>query len=325
MLYLIILIIYSLLLAIKQDYFRLNSMIIQELSILIPVYNDEATSLVKSLHKQAQAVSGLCYEIIVFDDGSTNKKTIENNYSLTLLPNCRYICSEHHDCRAAMRNSLVRQAKYEWHLMIDARLILVNNDFLIRYLSCGVRVGEVACGGVCVDGGSLTVQLYRENLRFRYEKHEESKHSYIVRKSEPYKSFRTTNFFYHKSVLEQVPYNEQVKGYGYEDVLLGKALSEKKIKVTHIDNPVAYTEFEENLVYLRKIEEALRTLHAFEGELNDYSPLLHARNILRKFHLLGAFRKFHALYKGWELMNLCSNMPSLFIFKLYKLGYYVSL
>jgi hypothetical protein len=41
-----------------------------------------------------------------------------------------------------MRNSLVRQAKYEWHLMIDARLILVNNDFLIRYLSCGVRVGE---------------------------------------------------------------------------------------------------------------------------------------------------------------------------------------
>ena len=176
-----------------------------------------------------------------------------------------------------------------------------------------------------MDGGSLTVQLYRENLRFRYEKHEESKHSYIVRKSEPYKSFRTTNFFYHKSVLEQVPYNEQVKGYGYEDVLLGKALSEKKIKVTHIDNPVAYTEFEENLVYLRKIEEALRTLHTFEGELNDYSPLLHARNILRKFHLLGAFRKFHALCKGWELMNLCSNMPSLFIFKLYKLGYYVSL
>lgn len=300
-------------------------MIIQELSILIPVYNDDATLLVKSLYKQAQAIFGLCYEIIVFDDGSTDKKNIENNFSLTLLPHCRYICAEHHDCRAAMRNDMFRQAKYEWHLMIDARLTLMNEDFLMRYLCCDTQVGEVACGGVCVDGGSLAAQLYRENLRFRYEKHEESKHSYLERKAEPYKSFRTTNFFYHKSVLEQVPYNEQVKGYGYEDVLLGKALSEKKIKVTHIDNPVAYTEFEENLVYLRKIEEALRTLHSFEGELNDYSPLLHARNILRKFHLLGAFRKFHALCKGWELMNLCSNMPSLFIFKLYKLGYYVSL
>ncbi len=128
-------------------------------------------------------------------------------------------------------------------------------------------------------------------MRFRYEKHEESKHSYIVRKAEPYKAFRTTNFFYHKSVLEQVPYNEQVKGYGYEDVLLGKALSEKKIKVTHIDNPVAYTEFEENQVYLRKIEEALRTLHAFEGELNDYSPLLHARNDLEKVSSSGGFPK----------------------------------
>ena len=56
-------------LAIKQNYCRLNSMIIQELSILIPVYNDDATLLVKSLSKQAQAILGLCYEIIVFDDG----------------------------------------------------------------------------------------------------------------------------------------------------------------------------------------------------------------------------------------------------------------
>lgn len=300
-------------------------MIIQELSILIPVYNDDATLLVKSLSKQAQAISGLCYEIIVFDDGSTDVTSVEINKTLTLLPHCRYVNVEHHDCRAAMRNDMFKQAKYDWHLMIDARLTLMNDDFLMRYLCCGVQVGEVACGGVCVDGGLLTAQLYSENLRFRYEKHEESKHSYIVRKSEPYKAFRTTNFFYYKSVLEQVPYNEQVKGYGYEDVLLGKALREKKIKVNHIDNPVAYTKFEQNKVYLRKIEEALSTLHAFEGELNNYSPLLHARNILRKLHLLGPFRKFHAFCKGWELMNLCSNKPSLFIFKLYKLGYYVSL
>lgn len=313
------------LLIIKRDYYRLNNMIIQELSILIPVYNDDATLLVKSLSKQAQAISGLCYEIIVFDDGSTDVTSVEINKTLTLLPHCRYVNVEHHDCRAAMRNDMFKQAKYDWHLMIDARLTLMNDDFLMRYLCCGVQVGEVACGGVCVDGGLLTAQLYSENLRFRYEKHEESKHSYIVRKSEPYKAFRTTNFFYYKSVLEQVPYNEQVKGYGYEDVLLGKALREKKIKVNHIDNPVAYTKFEQNKVYLRKIEEALSTLHAFEGELNNYSPLLHARNILRKLHLLGPFRKFHALCKGWELMNLCSNKPSLFIFKLYKLGYYVSL
>lgn len=313
------------LLIIKRDYYRLNNMIIQELSILIPVYNDDATLLVKSLSKQAQAISGLCYEIIVFDDGSTDVTSVEINKTLTLLPHCRYVNVEHHDCRAAMRNDMFKLAKYDWHLMIDARLTLMNDDFLMRYLCCGVQVGEVACGGVCVDGGLLTAQLYSENLRFRYEKHEESKHSYIVRKSEPYKAFRTTNFFYYKSVLEQVPYNEQVKGYGYEDVLLGKALREKKIKVNHIDNPVAYTKFEQNKVYLRKIEEALSTLHAFEGELNNYSPLLHARNILRKLHLLGVFRKFHALCKGWELMNLCSNKPSLFIFKLYKLGYYVSL
>ena len=59
---------------------------IQELSILIPVYNDNATMLVKSLSKQAQAISGLCYEIVVFDDGSTDVTSVEINKSLTLLP-----------------------------------------------------------------------------------------------------------------------------------------------------------------------------------------------------------------------------------------------
>ena len=49
---------------------------IQELSILIPVYNDNATMLVKSLSKQAQAISGLCYEIVVFDDGSTDVTSV---------------------------------------------------------------------------------------------------------------------------------------------------------------------------------------------------------------------------------------------------------
>lgn len=298
---------------------------IHELSILIPVYNDDATCLVRSLSRQAQVLSGLSYEIVVFDDGSTDALVRQANESLATLPCCRYIYVPHHHCRAAMRNDLHRQGKYEWHLMVDARLSLVYDDFLVRYLQCGVGIGEVVCGGVCVDGGNQSQSLYRHNLRFRYEKYEEPNHSCQVRRLEPYLSFRTTNFFYHASVLDKVPYDERIEGYGYEDVLLGKALCENGVKVNHINNPVAYTEFEDNGQYLRKVEEALRTLHQFAGELEGYSPLLKWQGILGKLHLLGVLWLYHALASYWERKVLCGRRPSLFLLKLYKLGYYTHL
>lgn len=126
-------------------------------------------------------------------------------------------------------------------------------------------------------------------------------------------------------MLDKVPYDERISGYGYEDVLLGKALRENGIKVNHIDNPVVYTEFEDNEQYLRKVEEALRTLHQFEEDLKGYSPLLKAQGILDKFHLLPILKTYHALASKWELKILHSKKPSLFCLKLYKLGYYVSL
>ena len=41
---------------------------INKLTILIPVYNDDASSLVQTLVAEARNVKGLDYEIIVFDD-----------------------------------------------------------------------------------------------------------------------------------------------------------------------------------------------------------------------------------------------------------------
>ena len=44
---------------------------VTELSILIPIFNDDASRLVDAVYRQAQAIEGLRYEIVVFDDGST--------------------------------------------------------------------------------------------------------------------------------------------------------------------------------------------------------------------------------------------------------------
>ena len=250
---------------------------------------------------------------------------IVRNKAVDGIPRCRYVALPRHGCRAAMRNDMARQARYEWRLMVDARLKVVADDFILRYLGSGARPGDVVCGGVVVDGGECSARLYRENLRFRYEKREERNHSVGARLKEPYKAFRTTNFFHHRSVLERVPYDERIKGYGYEDVMLGKALGEAGVRVLCIDNPVAYTSFEGNAAYLGKMEEALRTLAAFSDELVGYSPLLSALGLVGRLRLGWALRLWHAAAAKAERACLVGRRPSLLVFKLYKLGYLAAL
>lgn len=298
---------------------------ITELSILIPVYNDNATRLVSAVSRQAQSIDGLSYEIVVFDDGSTDEAVKAVNRGLEELPCVRIVEAIHHPCRSAMRNAMSREGRYAWRLMIDVRLTLVYDDFLLRYLSADVPEGGAAVGGVCVDGGKQSGKLYSSNLRFRYEKFEQRHHSEEARVRRPYSSFRTTNFFFHHSVLERVAYDERIIGYGYEDVLLGKALEKAGIRVVHIDNPVAYTHFEDNRCYLSKLEEALRTLREFASELRGYSPLLAFVERLSRWHVQWLFRNSFRLLGGMEYANLCGRRPKLWVLRLYKVGYFLSL
>lgn len=237
------------------------------------------------------------------------------------MPHCRYLRTQHHNCRASMRNDLCRQGQYEWHLMVDARLQIKDDHFLLRYIAHDTPIGGVVSGGVCVDGGENSSTLYRENLRFRYEKKESSNHSLSKRCIYPYQAFRTTNFFYHKSVLQHFPYDERIKGYGYEDVMLGRDFERADVHVEHIDNPVYYTSFEANRTYVTKTEEAIKTLCEFRLELESYSPLLKMERNLERFHLAGVMRLFHRAFSNVELRNLCGNRPRLLVFSLYKLGY----
>ncbi len=99
---------------------------INNLSILIPTYNNVCFELVKTLQAQAALLSKskVCssstesfspsdfkYEILVADDGSTDKTTVENNRTINTLPNCRYIERERNVGRAVIRNFLGKRSK----------------------------------------------------------------------------------------------------------------------------------------------------------------------------------------------------------------------
>ena len=289
----------------------------QEISVLIPTYNHVCVALVKGLAQQLEAVGG-DYEIIVADDGSTDTATVAENQVINTLPHCRYIVREENVGRAAIRNFLVGEARYAYVLFIDSDMTLISDDFIRRYLDNDCDT--VIDGGVAIHGDE---EALKGNLRYRYEKAEEARHTAPERQKTPYQHLHTANLFVRRDLMLKHPFDERFRHYGYEDVLLGKSFRQQHVAIAHIDNPLGFCTFETNADFVAKTEEGLRTLGQFRDDLRGYSRLL---TLISNIHIpavLTVIRLWHRLFGRLERRNLCGNRPSITVFKLYRLGYFI--
>ena len=289
----------------------------REVSVLIPNYNNVCVELVTVLQRQAEAL-GISYEILVADDASPMKEAIRQNEDINALPHCRYIVKETNSGSAATRNFLGAQSQYPWLLFLDCDISIPDDHFLERYVTDD-HEGVVNGGIRITDDDGL-----RHNLRYLYEKAAEPAHTAEKRQANRYQEFRSTNFMIERRVFEKCRFDERFTRSGYEDVLLGKMLSQQQVSVTHIDNPVMMTEFEPNADYVRKIERSLRTLYTFRNELRGYSRILTFDSGIHIGAVRGMIRLWHRLFGGLERRNLCGKRPCLKLFNLYRLGYYIS-
>ena len=286
----------------------------KRISILIPTYNTDCTQLVGDLRLQAEGL-GMVYEIIVADDGSTDRKTVAANQMIGSLPGCRLIMLSSNIGRAAIRNLLAREAQYEWLLFIDSDMVVCRQDFVRCYALCS--------GASVYYGGYQVGPRVKGNLRSKYEKAAEPRHTPQQRQQSPYRDFHTANFLVSRYIMMRHPFDERFRHYGYEDVLFGRQLHEAQVPICHLGNPLSFEVFESNAHFIDKAEEGLRTLNEFRHELEGYSTLLdRARRMCRLKPLI---RLWHAINKGWERRLLAGSHPSLFIFSLYRLGYFLSL
>lgn len=292
---------------------------IAAISVLIPNYNHLCLPLVTQLQPQLEAAV-IPYEIIVAEDGSTDSSLIEANSSIAALPCCRYIVRSENVGRAAIRNFLALEAQYEYLLFIDSDMTVVRPDFISRYLA--ERDVTVIDGGVSIGGDPVAL---RGCLRFRYEKAEESSHTAEQRQASPYQHLHTANLLIRRDLMLAYPFDERFRHYGYEDVLLGKTLRRHRVVIRHIDNPMGFCTFEDNGQFVAKTEESLRTLHEFRDDLRGYSRLLTFVAGIHVPLVRSLIRLWHRLFQKAERRNLCGPRPSLLIFKIYRLGYYLSI
>lgn len=291
-----------------------------ELSILIPVYNDDCTRLAAELSRQASLIEGLSYEVIVSDDCSPNRGAVAGNAAIDALPYCRYIVQQVNVGSAANRNLLARESLYEWLLYIDCDVEVLSDDFLQRYLQADDA--DVTMGGIAIGGDP---EALATNLRYRYEQHCAPAHSAANRSKRPYQSFRSCNFLVRRSVMLACPFDERFKKSGYEDVCLGCQLKNQSFAISHIDNPVTMTSYESNADYINKVERSLRTLYQFHSELRGYSRLLTAAEGIHLSVVRWGVALLFRLTSPVTRRLLCSSRKvSLRLFDAYRLGYYIS-
>lgn len=303
-----------------------------DLSILLPSYNNVCVSLVQALQRQADALWGKLdkpfrYEIIVADDGSTDAACIDANRVIGDMLHCRYLRMKQNVGRAQIRNVLISESSGDYVLLIDSDLFLCDDNYLYKYAT---STADVVYGGTRIGGEGLAMvdneantENLKGNLRYIYEKKAEPSHRAVFRQLRPNQEISVCNLYARRDIMEAHPFDSRFKAYGYEDVLFGKRLAESGIEVTHIDNPVLINEFEPNSVFVKKTEEAILTLCRFEQDLEGYSNLKAKVTTLGRYIPLSLFRLWHRIMKNKEKRNLTGSKPSLLLFKLYKLGFFL--
>lgn len=284
------------------------------LSVLIPTFNYDCTALVHRLAREARTMD-VEVEILVNDDCSTNEAVREANSLLDKVEGCRVFLQDNNLGRAAARNFLAAQARFDWLLFLDADGMPVHERFLASYVE-SIRKADVVCGSILHPDCCPSPE---KALRYRYEKEAERRFTAEKRNRRPYASFRSFNFMISKDAFAKVGFDENFKDYGYEDLLFGSQLREKRISVLHIENPMLNMDIEDNDVFLRKIRESNATLKKFYPQLREGSSLLRAYELLRR---LGMHRLAAWLFKHTEKglsANLLGVNPSLKYLKVYKL------
>jgi glycosyltransferase involved in cell wall biosynthesis len=298
------------------------------ISICIPVYNYDIRELVKEITFQCEELK-LAYELICVDDSSSNlqleainRKFIEENVNSTI----KYEALTTNKGRSAIRNYLVTKSTFNYCWFLDCDGKVGENKNLVKTFLQHLKENTV------VSGGRIYQKKIPNNKSLRLHWTWASKRELIdvsQRMQQPVQHFLSNNFIAHKDILLQIPFNEELNGYGYEDTFWASQIVNVGFSIQHINNPVIHDGLEINSDFLNKIEESILNLIRLKNicihkkiEFPVKSKLTNLAELLSK----PIIKIFASLYfssnkKKWKSKLLSDNF-NLFIFDLYRLAFY---
>jgi hypothetical protein len=291
------------------------------LSILIPTYNYNVYPLVTELKNQADAL-GIAYEILVQDDAS--KSFLKENTEINLLQHCSYTLNHENLGRGNNINLLNNRAKFEYVLIMEADAFPEKKTYLKKLIDSINQETQVLFGGVIYPNQKPEQDKL---LRWKYGNERESI-SLSDRLKRPYHFVFTWNLLLKKEILSKYHFPNNIKNYGYEDLVFIKQLKENKVPIQHYNNMLIHFNSETSIAFLNKTEDAVKTLHQLISNKKLLIEDIKIGKASKMIHLLHLESLARFLFKKTStklIANLTSSHPSLIILDLYKLGYFLNL
>lgn len=290
------------------------------ISVLIPLFQVNADSLINSLIEQLSSIS-TPYEILIGDDSPypvTN--TIIDNWK---AQHVRYFHNKNSLGRSANRNMLADNAVYENLIFIDCDALVYDSGFILTYIK-EIDGVSVLCGGTAYQ---ISKPIEKEQiLRWTYGSKREV-HSSIVRNKNPYNSFSSFNFCMPARIFREIRFDERIKDYGHEDTYFGFELKERAVLVKHLENPLIHNGLESTDVFLEKTKRSIEGLLYLskqdtvpDGFLEN-NTLWRAFEKIRKSGINILLKALFPFLERYVVVFLSSQNPSMFLFDLYKLAY----
>lgn len=288
------------------------------ISVLIPVYNYDVSSLIKEIYSQA-CRENIDFEILIADDASTNEDFIRKNQIYDRLQYCKVFNFSNNQGRTFIRNFLAQQASYDYVLFLDADVLPKNKTFLNQFIQ-HKNQADLIFGGIEYDENKPTSSKI---LRWKYGNAREAK-SVEERSKNPYFTIISQALFIKKETFQAA--NQYLDNqYGLDSIFTSNLLK-NKTEILHIDNPIIHYGLESADKFIEKTKSGLQTLIELEQQNlvdQNYRPVQTAYRKLAVFKLLNLYVKVYRLFQKRIHKNLRSENPSLFYFDLFKLNYFI--
>ena len=292
-----------------------------KISILIPVNDFDVVALVRSMSGGMDKVREFC-EIIIGDDGSSEE--FRKMYLSLEDEKVKVIVSKENIGRAAIRNRLITESKGDFLLFLDADAMIPGTAeaFLLKWRTY-IKYSRVICGGILYS--NTPPGDPDKILRWKYGRKRDQKKA-SERNKHPYKRFSTFNVLIDKTIFSRLRFYEELKKYGFEDILFGYQLKKAGIDVMHIDNGLVHEGLETNKEFLTKTKFSIENLSRLYDNVTDKRTftsvvrLLQVYRWLRFFHLTRILAGFFIRYRDWMEIKLDSAKISLALFRFYKIS-----
>ncbi len=206
------------------------------LSILAPFHRDDPRPLLDDLTACFDGVPDQSVELVLIDDGTPGEDLFNHvRERLRAFPApCLAIRLFRNVGRASARNQLLRQARGEYFLLLDADMSPNTPDFLKRYLEV------IAHGAADIAFGGFTVARAPDTRETALHRAHAQQYDCLPACARGPQHVYTSNVLVRRAVMDVAPFDESFVGWGWEDVDWGLRAQEQNMRLVHIDNPATH-------------------------------------------------------------------------------------